>query len=196
MAATKASPNRQAILDGSPRRQWNSSLSRKTPLKAKAYWKVPKPKNRPTAKPYRRSKAKGKALKAISAKRKVQVAEYARVGKAWLLRTENTVCGVCLARSMKVKWSHIKRGLVTMGEDAIRTLIEAGAKVTPATEKHHYRGRRGRLLCDTRFFIATCRQCRDFPHENPREARELELLAPPAEWEVYPGPDVDGFAQS
>lgn len=179
-----------------PVRQWNSTLSRKTPLKAKAWWKAPAPKKHPTAKPYKRSKAKGKALKAISAKRKVQVREYSRIGREFLAKPENSVCGVCLARSMQVPWSVIKRGLVQMGEAGISTLREAGATVTPATEKHHYRGRRGRLLCDTRFFIASCFRCREFPHEHPKEARELELLAPPAEWEVFPGPEVEGFAQS
>lgn len=54
------------------------------------------------------------------------------------------------------------------------------------TDIHHTRGRIGRLLCDTRFFLGGCRPCHDWAHENPREARALGITAPASEWNVYP----------
>lgn len=63
-----------------------------------------------------------------------------------------------------------------------------------ATEVHHFRGRIGRLLTDTRFFIPSCRAHRDFPHAEPALARSLGLLASPVEWNVYPGDPEDAKA--
>lgn len=56
----------------------------------------------------------------------------------------------------------------------------------PSTDLHHKRGRAGTLLYDKRFFMAGCRTCHDWIHDNPAKARELGLLAPPNEWNVPP----------
>lgn len=56
----------------------------------------------------------------------------------------------------------------------------------PATELHHKRGRIGKLLIDTRFFMAVDSDCHEFIHANPNRARELGLLAPANEWNVSP----------
>jgi len=53
-----------------------------------------------------------------------------------------------------------------------------------STEVHHIRGRNGPLLWDTRFFAATCRSHRMWPHDNPIEARAVGLLASGSEWGV------------
>lgn len=52
-------------------------------------------------------------------------------------------------------------------------LINAWCKVCgQPSEKspHHVRGRVGRLLCDTRFWIPVCRACHDRIHMNPKWA--------------------------
>lgn len=54
------------------------------------------------------------------------------------------------------------------------------------TEVHHSRGRVGRLLCDTRFWIATCSSAHRAIHNNPKLAQRLGLLAGPGEWNVFP----------
>lgn len=54
--------------------------------------------------------------------------------------------------------------------------LTRGRKVRKSTEVHHINGRNGKRLLDTRFFKASCRPCRMWPHENPREARALGLL--------------------
>lgn len=61
-----------------------------------------------------------------------------------------------------------------------------GMTPAPATETHHIRGRIGKLLRDQRFWCASCRGCREWPHENPREARELGVLAEPKDWNTSP----------
>lgn len=56
----------------------------------------------------------------------------------------------------------------------------------PSTEVHHVRGRAGKLIFDTRFFAPSCRGCRDVPHNNPKWAREVGLLASAADWNTSP----------
>lgn len=51
---------------------------------------------------------------------------------------------------------------------------------------HHKRGRLGALLCDTRFWIALCRRHHDWVHANIAEARKLDLIAQPGEWNTVP----------
>lgn len=56
-----------------------------------------------------------------------------------------------------------------------------------ATEVHHYRGKLGRLLCDTRFFRSVCQEHHNYIHHvNPNEARRRGWLASAAEFGVYP----------
>ena len=55
-----------------------------------------------------------------------------------------------------------------------------------SSEVHHKRGRIGRLLCDTRFFVAICRRCHDWIGDNGAEARKLGLLSPAQEFNVPP----------
>jgi hypothetical protein len=60
-----------------------------------------------------------------------------------------------------------------------------GVKVR-SSEVHHSRGRNGRLLYDTRFFVASCRGCRMVPHLNIKWAREVGITAEAKDWGVYP----------
>jgi hypothetical protein len=59
-------------------------------------------------------------------------------------------------------------------------------KASPSEEVHHKNGRTGRLLNYTPFFIAVCRKCHDWIGRNGAEARELGVLAPISEFNVYP----------
>lgn len=54
----------------------------------------------------------------------------------------------------------------------------------PATDIHHQRGRVGKLLCDTRHWLSCCRQCHEWAHEHPKQARAVGALAPAREWNV------------
>lgn len=94
-------------------------------------------------------------LRKVSKKQAAQMRKYYGVRRAFLIA--NPACQICPCRGMKP---------------------------APATEVHHQRGRSGSLLCDTRGFIASCRSCREWPHENTAVARELGLLASPVEWGV------------
>lgn len=51
-----------------------------------------------------------------------------------------------------------------------------------ASEPHHVRGRAGKLLTDTRYFLAVCRKAHEWIHAHPALARSLGLLAPPGQW--------------
>lgn len=47
---------------------------------------------------------------------------------------------------------------------------------------HHSRGRRGPLLTATQHWIALCRVCHRFVHDNPSWARAQGLLCKQGEW--------------
>lgn len=100
------------------------------------------------------------ALKKVSKKQSGRLARYYPIRDAFL--AENRVCEICSAR---------------------------GAPVNEATEVHHLRGRLGSLLFDTRGFVPSCFSCRTWPHDHPREAREIGLLAIPRDWGRPFGPE-------
>lgn len=104
-----------------------------------------------------------KPLKKESKRQRRRNAEYYAVRAEWLRRPENATCSICPCR---------------------------GLRPMAATEVHHSRGRANGLLCDTRFFIASCRDCREWPHANARLARELGLLAPASEWNTPPKENI------
>jgi hypothetical protein len=45
-----------------------------------------------------------------------------------------------------------------------------------ATEIHHKNGREGKRLNDQTYFMAVCRTCHNYIHENPLEARKKSWL--------------------
>src|SRR3990167_2430952 len=89
-------------------------------------------------------------------KHQIRLAEYERIKKDWRANIRNRVC-----RFPKC-W-------------------EAAAK-----SPHHKRGRLGALLCDTRFWIPLCRKHHSWVHANIAEARKLDLIAQPGEWNTQP----------
>lgn len=181
---------------------WGSTLKRKTPLRAKK----PMTRNRQPMKrgaPLRRISAKKAAepgrsprstLRPKSEKQIQREKDYKKAVKAWRKRCPwNEVCGVCLSRSLRRPWPGIKRDLLD-GKEA--ELVAEGARFVTGTETHHYRGRNAALMSDPRFFIRTCRGCREFPHENRREAEALVLIAPRSIFDVPAGPGEEGFPGS
>lgn len=108
----------------------------------------------------RKSKPKQRTpLKKVSKSRAREMQLYYAERAEWLKLPKNAACAICLC----------------LGE-------------TPraAVECHHSRGRNGRLLRDQRFWIPSCRECRDVPHERPTWAREMGLLATAKDWNTYP----------
>jgi len=101
----------------------------------------------------RRKPLRKTPLHKVSSKQKDRLSRYYKIQREFL--RENTVCAVC--------W---------MVERVVRL----------ATEVHHARGRNGKLLFDTRYFIASCRGHRMWPHDNPKRARGLGLLAHAKDW--------------
>lgn len=51
-----------------------------------------------------------------------------------------------------------------------------------ADDVHHSRGRSGKLLCATQFWIAMCRLCHTWVHDHPEEARKVGLLCERGKW--------------
>lgn len=109
-------------------------------------------------------------LKKISRSRRTSLAKYQALAGAFLSLPENRLCIICQTRR-----EH--------GENILINL---------ATEIHHHRGRRGRLLCWLPGFRPSCYHCRMWPHEHPRTAREYGLLSPAPLWDVFPVAGTDG----
>ena len=57
-------------------------------------------------------------------------------------------------------------------------LCECCITQQPATDVHHKAGR-GKMLCRTEYFMATCRQCHDWIHSHPAVARAQGWLVKP-----------------
>jgi hypothetical protein len=51
-----------------------------------------------------------------------------------------------------------------------------------AEDVHHLRGRAGKLLCETKYWIAICRHCHIYVGNNPNAARQLGLLCERGKW--------------
>lgn len=59
-----------------------------------------------------------------------------------------------------------------------------GLPAHQATDIHHQRGRIQGLLCDTRHWLSCCRECHEFCHSSPREARRIGALSSANAWNV------------
>lgn len=105
--------------------------------------------------PPRSTLKRGKPLKKISKSQRNRLKDYYQIRNEYLLQFP--ACAICLCR---------------------------GLTPAPATEVHHMFGRNGSLLTDTRGFVSSCRGCREWPHDNAREARALGILGEPWEWGV------------
>lgn len=138
-------------------------MTRKTPLRAPWRKKKVNQKLRKTKfkqkppKPPKKRTALRKVSKALARRLRV---DYYPERSEFLSKPENQWCAICLCRGIE--------------------------NPNPATEVHHIRGRAGKLLSDSRFFVASCFPCREWPHTFKQKARELGILAGPGEWGKYP----------
>lgn len=92
-------------------------------------------------------------LNPVSDKRRKELNEYRKVREQFL--HENRQC---------------EAGLIFAVQG-----IDTGC-TKEATEIHHSAKRRGRMLCDTSKFVATCHACHMYLESNKKLARELGLL--------------------
>lgn len=104
-------------------------------------------------------------LKRESKGRKAELRKYHLSASAFFAEPGNDVCHICLK-------------LREDGDDI---------RLFPSTERHHFRGRIGRLLNWKPGWIPSCNHHRQWPHQNPVRARKLGLLAEAKDWNVYPG---------
>lgn len=95
-----------------------------------------------------------KPIKKVAKAQRTRLKQYYAIQREFLARSENADCLICTRRR-------------EAGEDI---------RINRSTEVHHRNGRSGRKLCDTADFVPSCFPCRLWPHENPRQARELGLL--------------------
>lgn len=102
-------------------------------------------------------------LRRTGSKRAKQNRDYAKVSREYL--AAHPSCEICIRRA------------------------EDGEIITihPSTHIHHVRGRTGRLLCATQFFMAACSRCHPrYVHEtHVAEARRLGILANARDFGVF-----------
>lgn len=134
--------------------QWNSTLKRRTPLRAKRF-----------PEKFRKEQAKKEIKRTAGIKRQSDKAakrhrEYMpiqrEVVREW--QESGTPCSVCVARGINPP--------------------------NAATEVHHLRGRRKSLLTDRRNMVPSCGPCRLFPHDNPKWARAAGVISERRDWGV------------
>lgn len=106
-----------------------------------------------------------KPLKKMARVRRNEMRHYLAMHGPFLSEPGNENCAICIVRR-----EH--------GENI---------PLNAATEIHHFRGRRGRLLCWKPGFRPSCFFCRDWPHTHKRKAREWGLLAPAVIYDTFPG---------
>lgn len=139
-------------------------------------------------KPFKKAVGKAKRKTGLAAKsKKLQrklVKDYYPAQKLFLKQPENCFCWICIGRTTGATRSEIRA--IFENPDWRTQLQLSGARLTPSSEAHHYRGRCGRLLDFEPFFVASCKGCREWPHAHAREARALDLLAPASLYNVFP----------
>ncbi len=145
---------------------FNSTLSRRVPLRSKKNtqkrysWLRSKPmkasQKNSISKPRKAPKPR-KPLRKVSKAHGVKLRIYYKLRNVFL--QENPACQICVVR---------------------------GLTPAPATEVHHIRGRAGKLLSDSRYWASSCFSCREWPHANPKVAREIGILAPSRDWNRSP----------
>lgn len=112
----------------------------------------------------KRTRLKRSRIKRESKGHKAEMRRYNESASAFFAEPGNDVCHICLR----------------LREDGDDILLQ------PATERHHLRGRIGRLLNWRPGQIPSCRNHRTWPHDHPARARALNLLCPAPQWNVFP----------
>ena len=110
-----------------------------------------------------------KRIAPMSGRMKARNEEYRKVRHAWMTLPDGTrrTCSACL----KIQYPTNVRPMEFLHD---------------ATEPHHSRGKLGKLLCDTRFWIPVCRTAHTWIDANREKARELGLLCKRGDWNKQP----------
>lgn len=170
------------------RKIFGSSLKRKTALKRTSCLRSKCPKDRKKAFSNfgkKKTLKPSKKLRQCSKKRAKRLrTEYYPIHKEFLARPENRYCWICIGRSIGATRLQVRE--IMLGERADDVLWNSGAAMVKATEIHHHSGRRGRLLAYEPLFVASCVGCREWPHTQLKEARELDFIAQRAKYDVFP----------
>lgn len=101
-----------------------------------------------------------KGMRKQSVKRAEEMEAYHKEKAIWLARPENAVCQICRCAGINPPRA--------------------------AVEVHHSRGRIHKLLRYQPFWVPSCRECRETPHQRPSWARDCGLLCEPALWNTFP----------
>jgi hypothetical protein len=141
--------------------QWNSTLKRRVSLRDSYRFNKRTGGTRAVVSHNGLSRTR---LKKMSKGHRAELAKYRKLETKFLSDPVNKWCICCTIRR-----EH--------GENICRN---------QATEIHHWAGRIGRLLCYVPYFRAFCNRCRTWPHDYPKLARELGLLAPANLWNAFP----------
>lgn len=104
-------------------------------------------------------------LRRVAKSRAAELKIYYESAPAFFSEPENEFCRICV--------------VLKADSDDIQ--------VQPATERHHHRGRIGRLLNWRPGQMPSCRSHREWPHQNQKRARKLGLLAPAHLFNTFPG---------
>lgn len=120
--------------------------------KPKAIWMRAFPKQ---AKALRPENTKAGGVKARSQSETVRMDVYRPIAE--LFKLQNPLCDACQQ----------------MPHNKVLT-----RPITPnwTDDVHHKHGRSGLLLFDVRYFLAVCRWCHEWIHNNPAEAKKLGLI--------------------
>lgn len=115
-----------------------------------------KPANWMSAFPPKPVNAASKPIRSVSERQAVRNAEYAKAKREWWRKFNGSLCIVA------------------------RTVLK---KIEPVENKpHHIRGRAGKLLCDTRYWLACSREGHEWIHQHPAEAVTHGWLAGKGQW--------------
>lgn len=104
-------------------------------------------------------------IRKVSTARAKEMRLYYAEAKIFLNEPQHRACGICLC---------------------------LGNTPMASTEVHHARGRIGKLLRDQRFWVPSCRSCREIPHQRPKWAREVGILSSAADWNTSPSGKTEG----
>lgn len=150
-----------------PKAIWTTLRAGKVQLARAAKAKAAKREQKAVA----RRAAPRKRIPARSERGRERNAEYLKVRAVWMFLPDGGVrpCEACKLID--------KLPGMTGGTSAV---------AHPASEPHHSRGREGKLLCDTRFWVAVCRPSHIWIDSNREKARELGLLCKVGEFNTQP----------
>lgn len=114
-----------------------------------------------------------KPMKKMAKARRTEQQHYFASFPEWVSKPENSRCAVCIVLHAAGEQPHVDL----------------------TTERHHARGRHGKLLNWEPGWVGTCRFHRDWPHDpaNRVRAEEHGIISTRTDWNTYP-PEIRNAA--